>query len=345
MIIDIHAHYVSPLLIAEAKRNGARYGVSVATSPDGSERVTFGDTGETLRPFFTELCSLPARASYLAALGIDQQVVSTWTDMSGDHLTGKPARNWARLQNETIVEDCRASNGRFEAMGTLPLQDIAASLDELDHLAKGLGVRSLELVTSVNGQDLDHDDLRPLWRRIADYDLLVLLHPPFKPVGLERTGDYFLNNLISYPTDTTIAAARILFSGMLRDMPGLKLCLAHGGGFLPYQIGRFDRGFAAHPACKQAIDKEPHEFLASFFYDTLTHDTGALNYLNTTVGSERLLYGSDYPFEMLDESGPQRVRNIDASADAIDDILGLNAQSLLRSPLPASVRQVEAAKA
>lgn len=167
----------------------------------------------------------------------------------------------------------------------------------------------------------------------------------YKPVGLERTGDYFLNNLISYPTDTTIAAARILFSGMLQEMPGLKLCLAHGGGFLPYQIGRFDRGFAAHPACKRAIDKEPHEFLASFFYDTLTHDTGALNYLNATVGSERLLYGSDYPFEMLDESGPQRVRDIDASSDAIDDILGRNAQSLLRSPVPASVKQVESAKA
>ena len=329
MIIDIHAHYVSPQLIEEARRNGSTYGVSVTSATNGQDSLIFEDLGEKLRPFFTELRSLDVREAWLEERGIDRQMVSTWTDMCGDHLIGMQARHWVRLQNETIVDDCRKSNGRFEAMGTLPLQDVAASLEELDYLVKNLGVRSLELGTNINGMDLDHEDLRPVWKRIADYDLLVLLHPPFKPVGLDRTGDYFLNNLLSYPIDTTIAAARILFSGLLQELPSLKLCLAHAGGFLPYQIGRLDRGYQAHPACQRGISKPPSAFLESFLYDTLTHSTEALEYLSATVGSARLLYGSDYPFEMLDDEGPGRVQLLKIPAQEATGILGGNVQSLL----------------
>jgi predicted TIM-barrel fold metal-dependent hydrolase len=84
------------------------------------------------------------------------------------------------------------------------------------------------------GRDLDHPDFRPLWRRIRDLGVFVLLHPPMRPVGLDRTGDYFLNNLISYPVDTTIAAAQLLFSGIFQKLLDLKICLAHSSGFLPF---------------------------------------------------------------------------------------------------------------
>ena len=142
----------------------------------------------------------------------------------------------------------------------------------------------------------------------------------------------FSNNLIAYPTDTTIAAARLLFSGILHDYPALKCCLAHGGGFLPYQIGRLDRGFAAHPDCKSKISQPPSDFLRSFYYDSLTHHTQALSYLIGLVGSDKSLFGSDYPFEMVDEAGPVRVQQVRrlAAADR-EAILGGNAQSLFRN--------------
>lgn len=336
MTIDIHAHYVSPHLIDEARRDGARYGVRIESGTGGPEVLVFRHSGERLRPFFRELCDLPIRVDYLDSHRIEVQVVSTWTDMTGDDLPPAQALAWARLQNETLAADARDSGGRFEAMGVLPMQDVAAARRELEHMVKHLGLRSIEMCTSVNGRELDHEDFRPLWKQIAELDVLVLLHPPFKPAAIERTGDYFLNNILSYPMDTTIAAARLIFSGILRDLPGLKCCLAHGGGFLPYQIGRLERGFTAHPACRKSLFEPPMNFLRAFYYDTLTHNDDTLAFLHRMVGSERLLYGSDYPFEMLDEAGPSRIRNLALPGEGA--ILGDNARELV---LPAA----QAAKA
>jgi aminocarboxymuconate-semialdehyde decarboxylase len=329
-VIDIHAHYVSPDLLREASRNGGHYGVSSQVNAAGLPCLVIGDT-PPLRPVFADLSDLNRRLPLLTANGIDRQVLSTWTDLAGDELDRKKAARWARLQNETLADAARAMPDRFDAMGTLPMGYPDLALIELEHMVRHLGFRSVEIGTHINGRDLDHETLREVWRRLAELDVFVLLHPPRRPVGLERAGDYFLNNLVAYPTDTTMAAARLLFSGILRDYPGLKCCLAHGGGFLPYQIGRFDRGFAAHPACKAYLSQPPSDYLSSFYYDTLTHHTKALSYLADLVGPNRLLYGSDYPFEMMDEAGPDRVRQLDSlAANEVRDVLGGNAEALLR---------------
>lgn len=336
-VVDMHAHYVAPDLIREAEANGAAYGVSIRHEPDGRSRLAFSD-GTVLRPFFQELCDLDVRVPGLDAAGIGLQVVSTWTDMAGDQLPPAQGARWARLQNETLAADTAARPARFAAMGTLPLQDVPLALAELDHMARNLGIRSVEIGTNINGRDLDHADFRPLWKRLCDLDMLVLLHPPFKPVGEGRNGDYFLNNLVSFPVDTTIAAARLMFSGILDDLPGLKICLAHAGGFLPYQIGRLDRGFAAHPACSRSLAQAPSDLLGRFFYDTLTHDDAALDFLVKQVGAQRVVYGSDYPFEMLDPVGPARVRRLGLAAQAERAMLGGTIRALLSpagAPLPA----------
>jgi aminocarboxymuconate-semialdehyde decarboxylase len=338
MIIDMHAHYVSPSLIAEAQRHRGKYGVSVRSLDTGLQQLSFDHSGDRLRPFLPELISLDARESYIAANGIDIQVISTWTDMCGDDLPAEKAKAWGRLQNETLAADAKASGGRFVAMGTLSLQDVAAAVDELEYMSRHLGIHSIELGTNISGCDLDDPRFRPMWKKIADLGFFVLLHPPFRPVGLERANDYFLNNLISYPVDTTIAAARLVFSGLLDEFPSLKICLAHGGGFLPYQIGRFDCGYASHPACSRFIKKPPRQYLRSFFYDTLTHGDTALDFLSRSVGKDRLLYGSDYPFEMLDPTGPSRVRAIsDLTLAEEAEILAGTACKLLGIKAPVAV--------
>jgi len=330
-IIDMHAHYVSPALIEEAAKNGAHYGVKIEPGPNGGAhpQLVFED-GARLRPFFKELCNLDCRLPEMDEAGIALQVVSTWTDMAGDNLPDEKSAAWVRLQNETLVADVKKLEKRFAPMGTLPLRNVSLAIAELEFLVKNLGCESLELGTNVNGMDLDHPDFRPLWRKIREFDVFVLLHPPFRPVGLERTGDYFLNNLISYPVDTTIAAARLLFSGLLQEMPGLKICLAHSGGFLPYQIGRMDRGFAAHPACSKHLKLAPSEILNNFIFDSLTHNDGALSFLIDSVGAGRVVFGSDYPFEMLDPEGAKRLRRLrNLSSAEQQAILGGNIRSLL----------------
>ncbi|MBX3534495.1 MAG: amidohydrolase [Xanthobacteraceae bacterium] len=330
-IVDMHAHYVSPALIEEAIRNGTRYGVKVEAGKNGiSDAQLLFEDGARLRPFFKELCNFECRLPEMDASGIGVQVVSTWTDMAGDNLSDEKSAAWVRLQNETLAADVKNTGKRFAPMGTLPLRNVQKSIEELDYLVKELGVHSLELGTNVNGVDLDHADFRPLWKRIRELDVFVMLHPPFRPVGLERTGDYFLNNLISYPVDTTIAAARLLFSGIMQELPGLKICLAHSGGFLPYQIGRMDRGFEAHPACSKYLKAAPSTLLREFIFDSLTHNDGALSFLIDQVGTDRVVYGSDYPFEMLDPQGPKRLDNLrNLSASQRDAILGGNIRSLL----------------
>jgi aminocarboxymuconate-semialdehyde decarboxylase len=330
-VIDIHAHYVSPDLIGEAARNGADYGVKLQDDTTGKQRLVIANTAP-LRPVFAELSNLTLRLPMMEVQGIDRQVISTWTDLAGDELARKEAARWSRLQNETLAAAVRTMPDRFEAMGTLPMQHPDLAIVELEHIVRYLGMRSVEIGTNINGRDLDHEAFRNLWKRLAELDVFVLLHPPRVPVGMERVGDYFLNNLIAYPTDTTIVAARLLFSGILRDYPTLKCCLAHGGGFLSYQIGRFDRGFAAHPACKSRISQRPSDYLRSFYYDTLTHHTQALSYLADLVGPDKILFGSDYPFEMVDEAGPARVRQMSGlAAAARKAILGGNAQTLFRN--------------
>lgn len=333
-VIDIHAHYVSPDLIGEAARNGAKYGVKLQDDPTGKQRLVIADTAP-LRPVFPELCDLTLRLPMLKAHSIDLQIISTWTDLAGDELARAEAARWSRLQNETLADAARAMSGRFEVMGTLPMQHPDLAIAELEYIVRRLDIRSVEIGTNINGRDLDHQEFRAVWKRLAELDVFVLLHPPRVPVGMERANDYFLNNLISYPTDTTIAAARLMFSGILKDYPTLKCCLAHGGGFLPYQIGRFDRGFAAHPACKIGISQPPSKYLRSFLYDTLTHNTEALGYLIGLVGSDKILFGSDYPFEMVDEAGPARVREVDRLTAAEQEaILGGNADLLFgRKPV------------
>lgn len=331
-IIDMHAHYVSPTLIREAGRSGARFGTAIEIAADGKKQLRFQD-GTLLRPFFRELCDLEIRLPEMDQRGISSQIVSTWTDMAGDNLPVKEGARWARLQNETIAADAQAWPDRFIGMATLPMSDPDRAIEELDFVVKHLGMNSVEIGTNINGRDLDHPVFRPLWRRLHDLDVFVLLHPPLRPVGLDRTGDYFLNNLISYPVDTTIAAARLLFSGIFQELPGLKICLAHSGGFLPFQIGRMDRGYDAHPACSKSLGVQPSKLIDSFIYDSLTHNDAALTFLLGLVGSARVVYGSDYPFEMLDPRGTDRIQSLDALSDGQRaDVLGRNMISLLKKP-------------
>lgn len=334
--VDVHAHYVSPDLIDEARRNGRRYGVGIAEA-DGREHLVFTAAGTRIRPFFPDLCDLSLRRPALARAGVDVQVVSTWTDIAGDGLPAEEGARWARLQNETLAAGAAASGGAFVAMGTLPLQSVPHALAELDHLVRVLGLRSVEIGTHIAGRELDDEAFRPVWRRLADLDVVAFLHPPLAPIGPDRVGAYFLGNLVSYPADTTVAAARLLFGGVMRDHPGLKVCLAHGGGFLPYQIGRMDRGFAVHPACRGVLDRPPSDLLRAFHYDTITHDTRTLAFLLDMVGPDRLLYGSDQPFEMLDPLGPARVGEVPRlGADDRAAILGGNARRLFGLPDPAA---------
>jgi aminocarboxymuconate-semialdehyde decarboxylase len=217
-------------------------------------------------------------------------------------------------------------------MGTLPMQDVAQACQEMRYAIDKLGMRAFEVCTSVNGRDLDGEEFRPLWSLACDLEVLVFLHPPVQQIGSERLGDYFLNNLVGNPTETTVAAARLILSGVPKAFPHVKCLLAHGGGFLPYQLGRLDHGHRFVPATRSVVREPPSSFASWFFYDTILFDDRALAYLLDVVGPSRVVLGSDYPFEMCDEEAVARVQRTNLDAATLASVLGATTQRLLTGP-------------
>lgn len=304
MKLDIHAHHVSDELVEAVRNAPDQYGARVERNERGEERLLFGD-GRVTRPVFPGLRQMDLRLAAMADGGVDVQVVSTWMDLVGYWIDMPRGARFARLQNDTIARTCRVQPDRLMPMATVPLQHVPAAVDELDYCSKQLGMRAVELGTNINGQNLDEPAFDPFWRKAQELDLLVFLHP-VDQIGGGRMDRYWLFNTVGNPTETTLAATSLIYGGVLDRFPALKICLAHAGGFLPYQIGRYDRAYEMHEVCRGCA-QPPSAYLNRFYYDTISFNTRALEYLADTVTPERILLGTDYPFAFSDPESPSRV--------------------------------------
>jgi len=185
------------------------------------------------------------------------------TRFSGDLPPAIPpalAAAFARIQNEQLAKLAKARPDRFLAIATLPMQAPKQAADELRHAVRVLGLRGAQIGSNVAGKNLDDPELEPVWATAAELDAFILLHP-INVAGADRLSSYYLGNLIGNPLDTTIAAACLVFSGVLERHPSLKVCLAHGGGFVPYQAGRFLHGWHVRAEPKRKLDKPPTDSL------------------------------------------------------------------------------------
>ena len=324
--VDLHAHYVGRDLIEAVKAHPERYGPRIEVDARG-ERVRFPD-GSLVRPFFRELWDLDLRLAAMDAAGVAIQVISTWTDIFGDGLLGEQEPAWARLQNDTLAAAARQHPDRLLAMGVLPMLDAHAAQAEIDYLGGALGVRAVELGTSIGGLSLDEPRFAPIWAALEAAGFVVLLHPPRVTAAADRLGRYFLNNLIGNPLENVLAASALIFGGVLDRHPDLKIVLPHAGGYFAHQVGRLDRGFEAKDECRVHLQQPPSDYLARFWYDTLAFRPDALRYLGDLVGLDRLVFGTDYPFPMRD---PRAVSVVEAAFPAADlaGVWGGTARELL----------------
>jgi aminocarboxymuconate-semialdehyde decarboxylase len=313
-------------LIEAAKADPERYGVRIEVDASG-ERVRFPD-GSLVRPFFRELWDLELRLATMDASGVQVQVISTWTDIFGDGLLGEWEAAWARLQNDTLAVAARQHPERLIPMGVLPMMDPRAACAEIEYCGAQLGMRSVEIGTSVGGLNLDDPHFESIWAELAASKFLVLLHPPRVTAAASRLGRYFLNNLIGNPLENVLAAASLIFGGVLDRHPDLQIILPHGGGYFPYQVGRLDRGFAEKSECRGQLSQPPSQYLGRFWYDTITFRPDALRFLAELVGLERLVFGTDYPFPMRD---PRAVALVEAALpkESLAEVFGGTASKLL----------------
>jgi aminocarboxymuconate-semialdehyde decarboxylase len=215
-------------------------------------------------------------------------------------------------------------------MATLPLQVPGEALKELKRAAKALGRRGVEIGSHVARRELGDEDFFPVYEALQDLDMPVFIHP-HHVAGLDRLLEYYLNNLIGNPLDTTIAAANLIFGGVLEKFPRLKIVLAHAGGQVPYVIGRWEHGYRVRPECKDRVSRPPMAFFKNFYFDMITHHPDALRYLISLAGSDHVLLGSDYPYDMGDLNPVQTMNRLTGiSEEDRQKILGENAVALYR---------------
>jgi aminocarboxymuconate-semialdehyde decarboxylase len=321
--VDVHTHFVPFDVIAAAWR-GAGFDGLRAERADGREWLVHRQGFRwPVPPVFYDdearLASMDERGIDHAVLSIAPQLFMYWVD-------GSEAVGFSRAANDALAAFAAGTAGRITAVATLPLQDPPAAAAELRRAVTELGLAGAEIGPDANGTPLDDPALRPVLATAADLGVPLIVHPYYvapRP-GLE---DFYLTNLIGNPLATTVCAARLIFSGTLDELAGLRVVLLHGGGYLPYQIGRLDHGHRVRPEARGSAHP-PSAYLSRFWFDTVTHAPAPLRLLTELAGPDHVVYGTDFPFDMA--AGPLRDQLAGTGLGAAETelIAGLNAAQL-----------------
>jgi len=241
------------------------------------------------------------------------------------------AADCAALQNEQIAKTVSAQPGRFIGAATLPMQAPELAAAELRRAMGKLGLRGFEIGSNVNSRNLDDPALEPVWVTAAELGAFIFIHP-HNFGSRERLHAYLQNNFVGLPFETTLAATSLVFGGVLERHPSLKICLSHGGGYVPYQHGRFIHAWHVRPEPKVNLKSSPEESFARLFYDSIVHSRRTLEYLVDFAGYDHVLLGSDYPFDMGNLDCVRRVEEANIPRAERDSILGGRAKTLLNWP-------------
>ena len=325
--IDVHSH-VFPMEMLDTIRQRPRAYRMRFDEAGGTRRIVREDGHSS--PLFAEFHDANAKVEGMDRKGIDISVISPTPMIFFYWLDADLALAAARVINDGIARMAAARPDRLRGMATLPMQNPDAAVTELERVVKDHGFRAVEIGCTIGSEQLADSRFRPVLRRAQELKVFIFTHPHF--TGGDRCGlsSYYLVNLIGHPLDTVVMAAHLMFSGALDELPDLKICLAHGGGYLPYQIGRLAHGYEVRKEPKVHNATSPQELIRRFYFDALTHDATALRFLIERVGADRVTIGTDAPFDMGEENP---LAMLDAVPGLTDEqrerIIGLNALGLL----------------
>jgi aminocarboxymuconate-semialdehyde decarboxylase len=322
--VDVHAHALVPAaeaLVADRPELAqARAEEGRGAGPRSTEvnREQIGQLGPAL-------IDPQVRLAAMDAAGIDVQLVSPmpihhyWADRD-------LAARYANAVNAGILDHCAAAPGRLIGLGTAPLQhpDLAA---EVLGRAVGDGLRGVEVATYVAGRELADPSLEPFWSTAAALDAVVFVHPWGCTLG-ERLSTAYLSNIVGNPVETAVALSRLIFSGLLDRYPGLKILAAHGGGYLPGYLGRGDHAWQVRPDSRTCAEP-PSAYIRRLWFDALVYTPEGLRTLTAAAGADRVLLGTDYPFDMGITDPLDRLAAAGLPASASEAIRGGNAAALL----------------
>lgn len=293
-VIDIHAHLAVPAAESVLRPHAAQAAPFAFSSLDSDavNRELFARIGAKLH-------SIDEHIRDMDALGIDMQAISPLPGQLVYVVAPDVAREAARLTNDGIAAAVAQHPARLVGMGLVPLQAPELAIAEMKRCVRELGLRGIEIPSHVAGRELSDPPFRPVLAAAEELGALLFLHPLGASHG-ERLRDHYLNNILGNPIDSTIAVAHLIFDGVLDQLPGLKLCVAHGGGYAATYWGRLDHAWRARPDCRRHISKPPSYYLRKLYLDTLVFDHAQLRFLIETHGADHLCLGTDYPFDMAE---------------------------------------------
>ncbi len=321
--IDTHSHYIPAGLVGRKD-----FPIKlVSESPDGST-VNLEIFGRPVGPVPRGMIDLGYQLVEMDSKGLQVKFLNVPPFLFLYELPPEQGRQLASAVNEEIARESARSGGKFVPVATLPLQDVPASVVELERCVTGLGMKAVTIATNINGVDFDDPSLRPFFDAAAKLGVPIILHPHYVYAS-PRGASYHLRNLVGNPMETSLAAGRLVFSGIMDELPDLKIVLPHGGGAVPYLAGRFDQGFRGRPECRRPASA-PSKVLRRFYYDTIAFDPLTLRFLLEFAGPDHVLLGTDYPFDMADETPVETVQTLGLAAEVEVRVMEGNARRLFR---------------
>jgi aminocarboxymuconate-semialdehyde decarboxylase len=325
--IDVHAH----MLPEEAMRLLGKESPRVAPKLSDENGVLIMEiAGKVVqRPMPRAIFDLDLRLRDMDANGVTMQLVCATVQTFFYGEEAALGASCAALQNDEISAVVRRMPDRFLGLATLPMQDPRRAADELRRAMTALDLRGAQIGSNVNGQNLDDPALEPVWTVANELSAFFLIHPHGDIVPGDRLKSYYMRNFVGLPFETTVAGASLVFGGVLERFPNIAFCLCHGGGYVPYQAGRFVHAWQVRAEPRVRLKGAPEESLGRLYYDSITHSPRALEFLIDTVGADHVLLGSDYPFDMGNLDCVAKVRAISANAEVQDSVLGRRARELL----------------
>jgi aminocarboxymuconate-semialdehyde decarboxylase len=324
--IDVHAHVIVPDLLREAAP--AERWRPALRRVDSRCVVEFG--GRRIHSIVHEFVNLDRILAAQERAGIDRVVLCPWVPLLFTDVDADDCLYRCRVQNQGLARLRAERPDRVSVLGAVPLQEPALAAAELEALMASGSFAGVEITASVRGTYLGDPRFAPFWAAAESTGALVFVHPTtqgFKDPA--AFGDYYLHNLVGNPMETTVAAAHMVLAGVMERHVGLKVLLAHGGGAIVALGGRLRHGHEAVAAAGGALSEPADVSIRRFLFDTVTHDPALLRDLVEAVGADRVLLGSDYPFDMADPHPVQTVRRAGLDPDDEAALLYGNAERSL----------------
>jgi aminocarboxymuconate-semialdehyde decarboxylase len=324
--IDVHAHIFDEPMMDGIRRIAPALDCKLTDVDSKQGRLHIGHIQQWPHP--RGAWDMSVRLKDMDDNGVDVQVLSQTPQTFLYDQDAAMVAETSRMMNERLADCVKKNPQRFMAIAAVPLQDAKKAADELKHAMTKLGLKGMQIGTNVKQKNLDDPALEPLWATAEELGAFILMHPQFV-VPTDRFKDYYFRNFIGNPLETTIGAASLVFGGVMERHPRLKICLSHAGGYVPFQIGRFRHGWNEREESRKHLKVSPEASFRRFYFDTLAHYDGALQYVINNYTPDHVLMGSDYPFDMGAFDCPAIVRRQPISAMDKAAILHRNAEHLL----------------